>query len=31
MASIDVKLGSQIQRILLQLGFEFESEAEIAP
>jgi hypothetical protein len=31
MTSIGVKLGSQIRRILLQLGFRFESEAEIAP
>jgi hypothetical protein len=31
MASIDVKLGSQIWRILLQLRFQFKSEAEISP
>jgi hypothetical protein len=31
MASIDVKLGSQIWQILLHLGFQLESEAEIAP
>jgi hypothetical protein len=31
MASIDVKLGFQIWQILLQLGIQFESEAEISP
>jgi hypothetical protein len=31
MAAVDVKLGSQIRQILLQLGFLFESKAEIAP
>jgi hypothetical protein len=31
MTSIDVELGSQIGLILLQLGFQFETEAEISP